>query len=154
GSAEVHLPLTPFSEGARRGAASVAPRSFFAAFPGTLFAAFRGHPAPIRRSPRSSAMRAVCTIVLIGFALPGALPSLSLAKEAPAVMVVARADQLDLLQPAGMTRPIRPQGVHGQDVLLRSAAAAACSPPSTPTACSSWEASRARRATCASSASK
>ena len=68
-------------------------------------------------------MRAVCTIVLIGFALPGALPSLSLAKEAPAVLVVARADQLDLLQPAGMTRPIRPQGVHGQDVLLRSAAA-------------------------------
>jgi subtilisin family serine protease len=67
-------------------------------------------------------MRAVCT-VLLSAALLSATAKLSQAKEAPSILVVARADQLDLVQPAGAQRALRPAGVRGQDVRLRLAPA-------------------------------
>jgi subtilisin family serine protease len=70
-------------------------------------------------------MRALCTVVLLAAALAGASSTNSQAQEAPAVLVVAHLDQLQLLQPAGLARPIRPAGIRGQNVLLRPAAARA-----------------------------
>src|SRR5262249_29167797 len=70
-------------------------------------------------------MRALCTILLVFAALSAAPVSLARAAEEPSVLVVARADQLELVQPAAGSRRIRAAGVRGQDVLLRVAPAQA-----------------------------
>jgi subtilisin family serine protease len=71
-------------------------------------------------------MRALCTTLVVIAALSGAFAvSLARADDPPSVLVVARADQLSLVQPSGLARPIRPAGVRGQDVLFRVAPAQA-----------------------------
>src|SRR5215470_8835785 len=67
-------------------------------------------------------MRALCTMLILSAALSGAAASLAQATE-PAVLVVAHADQLELIQPTGLARPIRAAGVRGQQVLLTVASA-------------------------------
>lgn len=70
-------------------------------------------------------MRAVCT-VLLALAASAATAVSAQAEEAPCVLVVARADQLQLLVPPGAR--LRPQGVRGESAeLLPMAARAALS---------------------------
>ena len=70
-------------------------------------------------------MRALCTVLLACFALSAVLADAGQADQTPSVLVVARADQLELVQPTGLARPIRAAGVRGQDVHLRVPAAQA-----------------------------
>jgi len=67
-------------------------------------------------------MRALCT-ALLALAAMSAVSLPAQAKDEPCVLVVARADQLQLIVPPGAR--LRPQGVHGESVEVLPAAARA-----------------------------
>jgi subtilisin family serine protease len=70
-------------------------------------------------------MRAFRTMLVLSATLSAALVSIAKATEEPSVLVVAHADQLALVQPAGLARPIRAAGIRGQQVQMRAAPAQA-----------------------------